>query len=126
MSFSEEFSNLEGIAIRKMFLQLKFDILSENNSELTTYAEKRIKKDLERQLEAFNNFYDNFIRRKNYSTKQKAKATQIIFKECLQKFLKYYSSLKLIWEESEIQLIKKKLWNLLLFLYFVLQELRKD
>ena len=73
--FLEEFSDLENIAMRKTFLQLKLDILSENNSGLTTYAEKKIKKDLERQLETFDEFYTNFIRHKNYSTKQKAKAT---------------------------------------------------
>ena len=58
------------------------------------------------QLEAFDKFYDNFRRYKNYRTKQDAKITQIIFKEYIQKSLKYYSFLKLWREETKIRLIK--------------------
>ena len=48
-----------------MFLQLKFDILLENNSKIMASTEKKIKKDLEKQLEAFDKFYDSFRRCKN-------------------------------------------------------------
>ena len=48
MRFLEEFSEFESKVVRKMFLQLKIDILSENNSGLTTDVKKKIKKDLEK------------------------------------------------------------------------------
>lgn len=41
MKFLEEFSDLEYLVMRKMFLQLKFDILSEDNSGLTTDVKKK-------------------------------------------------------------------------------------
>ena len=65
MRFLEEFSDFDRMVIRKMFLQLKFDILLENNSKIMASTEKKIKKDLEKQLEAFDKFYDSFRRCKN-------------------------------------------------------------
>jgi len=82
MRFLEEFSEFESKVVKKMFLQLKIDILSKNNSGLTTDVKKKIKKDLEKQLEFFNEFYDTFKRRKTYRTNQEAKVAQTIFKEC--------------------------------------------
>ena len=38
-------------------------------------TEKKIKKDLEKQLEAFDKFYKSFRRCKNYRIKQEAKIT---------------------------------------------------
>ena len=105
IEFLEGFSEIEGRLVRKMFLQLKIDILSSNNPRLVTDVKKKIKKDLEKQLEVFNRFYDSFRRTKTYKSKQEAKMKQIIFKECLQKTLKYYSFLILIWEENEVQFI---------------------
>lgn len=86
MRFFEEFSDFESIVIRKMFLKLKFDILSKNNSRLT--ASKKIKKGSRKATRNFDKFYDSFRRCKIYRTKQEVKITQIIFKECIKKFLK--------------------------------------
>ena len=61
-----------------MFLQLKFDILSENNSRLVASV-KKIKKDVEKQLKTFDKFYDHFRKCKNYPSQQEAKITQIIY-----------------------------------------------
>ena len=105
MKFLEEFSDFETMVIRKMFLQLKFDILSENNSRLAASAKNRIKKDVEKQLETFDKFYDHFRKCKNYPSQQEAKITQIIFKEYIRKSLKYYSFLKLMWKENETSFI---------------------
>ena len=96
IEFLEGFSEIEGRLVRKMFLQLKVDILSGNNSRLVTDVKKKIKKDLEKQLEVFNRFYDRFRRTKTYKSKQEAKMKQIIFKECLQKSFRHYSFLTLI------------------------------
>ena len=70
LKFLEEFFDFETMVIRKIFLQLKFDILSENNSRLVASAKKKIKKDLEKQLETFDKFYDRFRRYKSCSSKQ--------------------------------------------------------
>ena len=104
VDFLDGFSKIESKLMRKMFLQLKIDILSGNNQRLAIDVKKKIKKDLKNQIEMFNKFYENFRRTKTYNSRQETKMTHIIFKECLQKSLKYYSFLILMWEENEIQL----------------------
>ena len=99
----EGFSKIESRLVRKMFLQLKIDIFSGDNQRLEPTVKKKIKEDLEKQLEAFNTFYENFRRTRIYNSKREMR----IFQECLQKSLRYYSFLILIWEENEIHLIKK-------------------
>ena len=105
LKFLEEFSDAERRIMRIMFLQLKLDILRgpDNSRILTTHARKKVKKDLEKQLETFNKIYEDFINDRNYRTIQDSKIAKIAFKECLKKSLTYYSFLKLIWEENEIQ-----------------------
>ena len=88
IKFLEEFSDFETLAIRKMLLQLKLDILSENNQRTKAPAEKKIKNDLENQIETFDKFYDRFKSCKKYPSEQEAKITQIIFKEYTRKSLK--------------------------------------
>ena len=106
LEFLEEFSDIERRVMRIMFLRLKLDILEGlDNLEITTIVKKKIKKYLEKQLEIFDKIYDDFINDKNYRTIQDAKVAKITFKECLKKSLTYYSFLKLIWEENEVQLI---------------------
>ena len=101
---SSKFSFLKGLSIterrllRKMFLQLKMDILSGDNQGLEPSVRKRIKKDLEKQLETFDKFYKNFRRTRTHNSRREMK----IFEGCLRKSLRYYSFLILIWEENEI------------------------
>ena len=84
----EEFSDFETLVIRKMFLQLQLDILSKNNSRIKISTKKKIKNDLENQIETFDKFYDRFKSCKKYPSEQEAKITQIIFKEYTRKSLK--------------------------------------
>ena len=62
----------------------------------TPAGKKKIRKDLEKQLEIFNKIYDEFINDGNYKTTQEARITKIAFKDGLKKSLIYYSFLKLI------------------------------
>ena len=91
-SFLKGFSITERRLLRKMFLQLKMDILSGDNQGLEPSVRKRIKKDLEKQLETFDKFYKNFRRTRTYNSRREMK----IFERCLRKFLRYYSFLILI------------------------------
>ena len=74
LKFLEEFSDVERRIMRIMFLQLKLDILRgpDNSRILTTHARKKVKKDLEKQLEIFNKIYDEFINDGKYKTLQEA------------------------------------------------------
>ena len=66
-----------------MFLQLKIDILSGNSQGLEPSVRKRIKKDLEKQLEAFNTFYEDFRDTRTYNSRREMR----IFQECIQNIL---------------------------------------
>ena len=96
-TFLKGLSTIERRLLRKMFFQLKIDILSGNNQGLEPSVKKKIKKDLEKQLEAFNKFYKNFRRTRTYNSRREMK----IFERCLRKSLRYYSFLILVWEENE-------------------------
>ena len=119
-SFLKGFSITERRVLRKMFLQLKMDILSGSNQEL----DPRIKKDLEKQLKAFDRFYKNFRRTRAYNSRRETR----IFERCLRKSLRYYSFLILIWEDNEIlrkKNSKKKIlrsMRILLLTYFSFYE----
>ena len=102
-TFLKGFSKIESRLVRKMFLQLKIDIFSGDQQRLEPDVRKKIKKDLEKQLEAFNTFYEDFRRTRIYNSRREMK----IFQKYLQKSLKYYSFLILIWEENELRFIKK-------------------
>lgn len=100
----EEFSTIERQILRKMFLYLKIDILSEDNQRIEPFVRKKMKKDLEKQLKMFDTLYKDFRRTKNYNSRQEMK----ILEECL-KASKYYSFLILVWEENELNFITTKL-----------------
>ena len=68
-SFLKGFSITERRLLRKMFLQLKMDIISGDNQGLEPSVRKRIKKDLEKQLETFDKFYKNFRRTRTYNSR---------------------------------------------------------
>ena len=82
IKFFEELSDFETL------VQLKINILSENNQRIKTSEKKKIKNDLENQIETFDKFYDRFKSCKKYPSEQEAKITQIIFKEYTRKSLK--------------------------------------
>ena len=73
MRFS--FSDFESMVIKKMFLQLKLDIFSENDPSLEGFAKKKIKEDIKKQLEIFDKFYNRFKKCENYPNKQEAEKT---------------------------------------------------
>jgi len=103
-SFLKGFSITERRVLRKMFLQLKMDILSGSNQGLDPPSRRRIKKDLEKQLKTFDKFYKDFRRTRTYNSRRETKT----FERCLRKSLRYYSFLILIWEENEILRKKSK------------------
>ena len=102
-TFLKGLSTTESRLVKKMFLQLKVDIFSGGNQRLEPAVKKKIKKDLEKQLEAFNTFYEDFRDTRTYNSRRERR----IFQECLQKSLRYYSFLILMCEENEIHPIKK-------------------